>query len=67
MAAHGHDAALLYRSNADSVEAAAQAVRAAGGKAKVIQARMTLVGLCTEGEPADRVDAYIRQFTRGIE
>ena len=36
-------------------------------KAKVIQARMTLVGLCTEGEPADRVDAYIRQFTRGIE
>jgi len=41
MAAHGHDAALLYRSNAASVEEAAQAVRAAGGEATVIQADLT--------------------------
>ena len=36
-------------------------------RAKVVEARMTFVGLCAEGVPADRVDAYIRQFTRGIE
>lgn len=36
-------------------------------RAKVVEARMTFVGLCAEGAPADRVDAYIRQFTRGIE
>jgi hypothetical protein len=36
-------------------------------RAKVVEARMTFVGLRAEGVPADRVDAYIRQFTRGIE
>ncbi len=41
MAAHGYDAALLYRSNAASVEEAASAVRTAGGKASVIQADLT--------------------------
>lgn len=36
-------------------------------RAKVVEARMTFVGLCAEGAPADRVDDYIRQFTRGVE
>jgi hypothetical protein len=36
-------------------------------RAKVVEARMTFIGLCAEGAPAERVDAYIRRFTRGIE
>ncbi len=41
MAAHGYDAALLYRSNAAAVEEAAHAVHAAGGKATTIKADLT--------------------------
>lgn len=36
-------------------------------RAKVVEARMSFIGLCAEGAPAERVDAYIRRFTRGIE
>ena len=36
-------------------------------RAKVVEARMTFIGLCAEGAPAERVDAYIRRFTRSIE
>jgi hypothetical protein len=36
-------------------------------RAKVVEARMTFIGLCAEGAPAERVDAYIRRFTRGVE
>ena len=36
-------------------------------RAKVVEARMTFIGLCAEGAPVERVDAYIRRFTRGIE
>lgn len=36
-------------------------------RAKVVEARMSFIGLCADGAPADGVDAYIRRFTRGIE
>jgi len=36
-------------------------------RARVVEARMTFIGLCAEGAPAERVDVYIRRFTRGVE
>jgi NAD(P)-dependent dehydrogenase (short-subunit alcohol dehydrogenase family) len=41
MAKHGHDCVLLYRSNRAPVDEAAQAVRAAGHKALVLQTDLT--------------------------
>ena len=57
MAAHGHSAVLLYRSGKDAADAAAGAVRQAGGEALVLQADLT--------DPAAveaAVDAAIARF-----
>jgi len=57
LAQHGHDAALLYRSNADAVTEAVQAVEEAGGQAIAIQA-----DLADPDAAEQAVDAAIQHF-----